>query len=41
MENINEIMEFTNTNKQLLPDTKCLYTKTTMYIFEIEIILNP
>lgn len=38
MNNINEILEMTNKNKQVLPDTKCLITETTFYVFEIEIL---
>ena len=38
MDNINEIMKFTKKDKELLPDTKVLVTKNTMYIFEVEII---
>lgn len=41
MDNINEIMQFTNKNKEILPETKCLITKNTFYIFEIEIMKPP
>jgi len=33
-------MSFTKKDKQILPDTKCLLTHKTIFIFEIEMILD-